>query len=189
MVSDKLPPKIKSLFLLQDIKVRVPPFVIIDYKAIDDIEASLKKTRTYFKDKGSESVIIRSAVSCEDSGKRTFAGVFESSKPLPVETLSADVLLKYWRINEKKGYEVANKSKLYLFVQEYIASDYSGVLFTQDIYDANESVLLLSSSDFAITDGKNSEKKIALIAVIHTHDEELEEAMRGFRDNKQSYIK
>ncbi len=157
---EKYPPKIQTLFLLRKIGACVPQFIVIDNNEVENIQRALKKVRIFFRDKGAENLIIRSALSCEDSKRKTFAGIFESSKAVPVEELKSDLFLKYWRINKKKADSAAGGADLRLFIQEYISSDYSGVLFTQNIFDRSEALLNLSAEKFSVTEGKDNVKKV-----------------------------
>jgi len=155
----KLPAKIKNLYLLQELDVQVPFFIVVDSVDYKSITQKIEKIKEIFKNKKVKSVIIRSASFNEDLDDKSMAGFFESSKEILLNDLDVEKIKYFWNKNKKKAEE--NKlGDFFIFIQEFFRSDYSGVLFTEDPYDENGSIIILSSSDHAITDGLSADKKI-----------------------------
>jgi len=156
---NKLPPKINNLYWLEKIGIKVPAFFIIDKGIINDIDSKIEKIIDFFQMKEISSVIIRSANCAEDLDEKSRAGFFKSSNEILLEDLTAEKILDLWTVNEKKARKIHSSGQC-LFIQEYVKSAYSGVLFTQEVYDRNKARLMLSSSPYAITDGGSAEKNI-----------------------------
>lgn len=158
MNPEVLPQKIRNLFLLQDYGIKVPPFFIIDEDAAGDFDSVVREALGFFKNNNTVSIIVRSASSCEDSARRSYAGFFESSGEILLKDLNADMLFEHWRSNKERAQKISGGCRVNLFIQEYVVSDLSGVLFTQDVYDPDEAVLMLSSAPQGITGGGCAER-------------------------------
>jgi len=144
--------KIDNLYVLKEEGFGVPPFFIVDKKFIKFLDKRTIEIKNYFEERGVKDILIRSASSLEDGSDNSMAGIFESSKDILLKDLGPNILLKFWNKNKEKA---ENNIGLVMFVQEYFVADYYGVLFTQDIYDQNFSILHLSSAPGAVTDGKD----------------------------------
>ena len=153
---ENLPAKIKNLYELKKMNFDVPCFFIVDKKVIEDIDLKIKEIINYFQKKKIKSVIIRSASMVEDLNEKSNAGFFESSDEIKLEDFDKQKILYFWKINKEKTKQSGNQN-LFMFVQEYFNSDYSGVLFTQTPYEYQKAILSLSFSSQAITDGKKTD--------------------------------
>jgi hypothetical protein len=156
---EKLPSKIKNLYLLQRVGANVPFFIVVDSGKYKNIDQELERIKEEFRNQNIKSIIIRSASFSEDLEDRSRAGFFESSKEILLDDLGVEKIKYFWN-NNKKKVEDNNLGEFFIFIQEYFNSDYSGVLFTEDYYDKDQSIIALSRSDHAITDGLSSDKKI-----------------------------
>lgn len=150
------PQKISNLVLLREKGVNVPSFYVLD--TIKNIDEEMKKIYSFLKKENIKNIIIRSAFEKEDSSEKSFAGFFESSTKISSDNLKSKDIKSIWDINKKK---INNEGKLYLFIQEFYDFDFSGVLFTQDVYNRQKALLKLSKKAFAITSGLTAQKNIS----------------------------
>ena len=155
----KWPSKIGNLFWLKKMGFEVPAFFVVDKDVIKNIDSKTKEMIDFFLTNGVHNVIIRSASYCEDSDEKSQAGFFKSSEKVPLKNLIAKKILELWTINKTKSREIGC-ADICIFIQEYIDSTFSGVLFTQQVYDGSEAKLILSSASYAVTDGKEAGKSI-----------------------------
>lgn len=155
----KIPAKIQNLYLLKRLGADVPPFFIVDFEKYKEIKSIFGDIKNFFKENDVSSVIIRSASFSEDLSDSSMAGFFESSGEILIDDLDGKKIEYFWNKNKKKA-ESSNLGDFFIFIQEYFNADYSGVLFTEDPCDSARSIITISSSDHAITDGLSAEKKI-----------------------------
>ncbi len=144
-----LPNKISNLTLLKNLWFQVPNFFIFDYNNIWDDEYISKVVAFYNKNKV-KNIIIRSASFDEDLDNKTNAWFFDSSQSLSLKGLKNNLKI-YWKKNVVKVEN--NKNLLFLFVQEFIHSDFSWVFFTQSPFDKWLAILEISKECEVITRG------------------------------------
>jgi phosphohistidine swiveling domain-containing protein len=149
-----LPPKIKNLYILEKGNFNVPPFYVVTEESILGIKK--EEIIEFFKKHNTKNIIIRSASSIEDGADKSLAGFFESSDKIKLEDLTEEQIREMWNFNKSK---ISKDKRLYIFLQEFIEFDYSGVLFTQGFYNDKEAILELSKSKFQITSGKEADQK------------------------------
>lgn len=158
--SKKLPSKIANLYWLKNEGFIVPNFFVLSRETVENIDAEIEKIHFFFSEKSIKNIIIRSASSSEDQKNKSLAGFFESSDSIKAKDLKIEDIQRIWFLNCERLEKTENKKPLYLFIQEFLEFDYSGVLFTQNIYDAQKAVLNLAQEKFGITSGKSAQKSI-----------------------------
>lgn len=139
--------KAKSLFWLQDIKMRVPRFFVVTTQMHRDsasgtLSASMRSTIAQALDEmglSECSCAVRSSGIAEDSADHSYAGVFETVLDVRGESAIMSAIEHCWTshqsdtaISYRTDREIQNDSAIAVIVQQMVEADWSGVSFSAD---------------------------------------------------------
>lgn len=169
--SKKVGNKAKNLFILKEIKINVPNFVVISYDELvellmgDDMNEknilSCEIPNSWILDivsslKNSTSYAVRSSTEAEDSENKSFAGQFKTKLNVKSHQLSEAIKEVWLSIFAKhlSSYDkqIGKNVTISIIVQECIEADSSGVLFTiNPLTNDNETAII--NSVFGLGEG------------------------------------
>lgn len=130
--------KAKGLLCLHENRFRVPAFYLLDDLLISTVKSNpdsllpvLEEWQSGYSIWEDQLWAVRSSAALEDGREKSFAGQYLTCLNVPTHKLNEaimDVLNSYFK---ESDYEEQSKSHG-IIIQEMLAPDYSGVLFTKD---------------------------------------------------------
>lgn len=142
--------KAKGLLFLEKHNFRTPPFYILNFEtlmAIINGSESLSLLLQNWKIKNNiplDSIwAIRSSADNEDGIKKSFAGLFATETNVTIDHLenAIQIVLKAYAAVDKLHYNENEKIEFGIILQEMIRAEYSGVIFSHNPLNLNQSTI------------------------------------------------